>query len=175
MASELGIDKMLCCAGWGDLDEDVEEAWKRSMDSLDKMLAHAHKAGVQLAFEILCPFESNLVYDLPTVARVMDTFQDNMFGLCVDTVPIRLSGATLEAFFEAFGPRICHVHLTDGRPTGHMPAGLGDHPWGTTSRSWGSTATGAISRWRSAIPPGQTARRRPRGISLNTVKKLLNA
>lgn len=174
MASELGIDKMLCCAGWGDLDEEVEEAWKRSMDSLDKMLSHAHKTGVQLAFEILCPFESNLVYDLPSVARMMNAFQDDMFGLCVDTVPIRLSGATLEAFFEAFGERICHVHLTDGKPTGHMPTGLGDHPVGHYLEALGQygyehyiTLEIGNSAWVDR--PEEATQ-----IALNTVKKLLN-
>jgi len=128
MASELEVDKMLCCAGWGDCDEDVEEGWRRSIDSLGTLLKHAERVGVTLAFEILCPFESNLVYDLPTVERMLRQFDSDRFRLCVDTVPIRLSGSTLDAFFEAFGARICHVHLTDGTPTGHLPTGLGEHP-----------------------------------------------
>ena len=130
MASELEVDKMLCCAGWGDYDDDVEESWKRSFDSLERMLEHAKRRGVQLAFEILCPSESNLVYDLDGVNRMMDHFQDDLFMLCVDTVPIRLSGSTLEEFFETFGGRICHVHMTDGTPTGHVPTGKGEHPIG---------------------------------------------
>lgn len=128
MASELEIDKMLCCAGWGDYDDDVEESWKRSFESLEKMLERAKRRGVRLAFEILCPSESNLVYDLDGVKRMMDHFRDDLFGLCVDTVPVRLSGSSLEAFFDAFGKRICHVHMTDGTPTGHLPTGKGEHP-----------------------------------------------
>jgi len=45
---------------------------------------------------------------------MMDEIQSEVFKLCVDTVPVRLGGNTLDDFFEEFGKRICHVHLTDG-------------------------------------------------------------
>lgn len=37
--AQLGVDKMLCGSGWGYYDEDREEAWKRSVDSLYQMSA----------------------------------------------------------------------------------------------------------------------------------------
>lgn len=128
MTAELGVDKMLCCAGWGNYDEDLEEAKKRSIDGLWEMIRHAEKVGIILAFEILCPFESNLVNDLPSTKCMMDEIQSEVFKLCVDTVPVRLGGNTLDDFFEEFGKRICHVHLTDGTPAGHVPCGTGNHP-----------------------------------------------
>ena len=127
MTAELGADKMLCCSGWGDYDEDREEAWKRSVESLWKMTEKARSCGIVLAFEILCPFESNLVNDLASTKRMMEEIQEDCFRLCVDTVPVRLGGNTLDEFFDIFGKRICHVHLTDGTPTGHVPCGTGDH------------------------------------------------
>lgn len=126
--AELGADKMLCCSGWGNYDEDVNEAWKRSVESLNKMTEIAQRVGVVLAFEILCPSESNLVNNFETTVRMMNEIQSDHFSLCVDTVPIRLGGNTLGDFFEEFDDRICHVHLTDGSPTGHVPFGLGEHP-----------------------------------------------
>ncbi|MDD3139731.1 MAG: sugar phosphate isomerase/epimerase [Lachnospiraceae bacterium] len=126
--AELGVDKMLCCAGWGNYDENKEEAYKRSVESLQEMTEHAERAGIVLAFEILCPYESNLVNDFTSTIRIMNEIQSQSFKLCVDTVPVRLGGNTLEEFFNEFGRRICHVHLTDGRPTGHVPCGDGDHP-----------------------------------------------
>lgn len=128
MTAELGADKMLCCAGWGNYDEDKEEAWKRSVESLQIMTESAKKSGIILAFEILCPFESNLVNDLDSTIRIMEEIQSPAFKLCVDTVPVRLGGNTLEEFFGKFGNRICHVHMTDGTPTGHVPCGTGEHP-----------------------------------------------
>lgn len=128
MTAELGADKMLCCAGWGNYDEPVTEAWKRSVDSLEIMTYRAEEAGILLAFEILCPFESNLVYDLKTTKWMMEEIKSEAFQLCVDTVPVRLGGNTLADFLKTFGERICHIHLTDGTPTGHVPYGLGNHP-----------------------------------------------
>ncbi|HIU34180.1 MAG TPA: sugar phosphate isomerase/epimerase [Candidatus Pullichristensenella excrementigallinarum] len=175
MAGELGVDKMLCCAGWGDYDEDVEEAWKRSMDSLEIMLRHAHKAGVELAFEILCPSESNLVYDLATTKRMMEHFQDDLFRLCVDTVPIRLSGSTLEEFFETFGKRICHVHLTDGTPTGHIPTGLGEHPVAHYLEVLQTYEYDRFVTLEIGNPAWLTKPHEATEISFNTIQKLLKA
>lgn len=128
--TELGVNKMLCCAGWGNYDEDKEEAWKRSVESLNEMTEHASKAGIILAFEILNPYESNLVNDFPSTVRMMKEIESDHFKLCVDTVPMRLCGHSLDDFFEEFKDRICHVHLTDGTPAGHVPAGEGEHPIG---------------------------------------------
>ncbi len=128
MTEELGADKMLCCAGWGNYDEPADLAWRRSVASLERLVRRAEQVGITLAFEILCPFESNLVYNLETTKRMMDEIDSPVFRLCVDTVPVRLGGNTLGQFFEQFKERICHVHLTDGTPAGHVPLGMGTHP-----------------------------------------------
>ena len=175
MASELEIDKMLCCAGWGDYDDDVEESWKRSFESLEKMLERAKRRGVRLAFEILCPSESNLVYDLDGVKRMMDHFRDDMFGLCVDTVPVRLSGSTLEAFFDAFGKRICHVHMTDGTPTGHLPTGKGEHPIGHYIDVLGRYEYAGWITLEIGNPAWQDRPHEATEFSFNTIKKHIQA
>ena len=128
MTAEVGADKMLCCSGWGDYDKDPEEAWKRSVESLQIMADHAEKTGIVLAFEILQAMETNLVNDLPSTKRLMSELQHPNLKLCVDTVPVMVRGNTLEEFFETFGDRICHLHLPDGTPSGHIPLGLGDTP-----------------------------------------------
>lgn len=128
ITAELGADKLLCCAGWGDYDGDIEESWKYSVDSLRIMTDHAEKAGIYLAFEILGPQESNLVHDLAGTERMMNEIQSPNFTLCVDTVPVRVENRTLEEYFERFGKRISHFHLTDGNPAGHVPCGMGEHP-----------------------------------------------
>ena len=119
---------MLCCSGWGNYDEPKEEAWKRSVEGLWSMAELAQKCGVTLAFEILQDMETNLCNDLQTTKKMMDEVQHPNFKLCVDTVPMRVKGNTLGEFFDVFGDRICHLHLTDGSPSGHVPLGLGDTP-----------------------------------------------
>ena len=126
-AAQLGADKMLCGAGWGNVDEDLDEAWKRSVESLHEMVDHARQAGIKLAFEILNHYETNLVYDLETMKRMAQEITDPVFQFCVDTVPVELDGKKLSDFFDALGERIIHIHMTDGDPMGHVPPGLGQH------------------------------------------------
>ena len=130
MTAELETDKMLCCAGWGNYDDKLEDSWERSIEGLSILLERARKVGIKLAFEILCPNESNLVYNFETTKKMMDTFSNPNFTLCLDTVPIKLSNSNLPEFFNEFKQRISHVHMTDGNPTGHIPVGLGEHPIG---------------------------------------------
>lgn len=128
ITAEVGADKMLCCAGWGEYDRSKNEAWKRSMESLGRLLEAARENGIELAFEVLNPAESNLVYNLETTKKVFDKIDDPYFGLCVDTVPVRYGNNTLQDYFDAFKDRIIHVHLTDGSPLGHVPCGTGNAP-----------------------------------------------
>lgn len=126
--AELGVSQMLCGAGWGDVDGDKEEAWNRSMDSLGQMIDHAEKVGIDLAFEILNEYESDLVHDLSGMERVARQFDSPRLKFCVDTVPVELEGRTLADYFESsLGRRISHIHMTDGAPLGHVPPGLGQH------------------------------------------------
>lgn len=97
------------------------------MDALGEMTLHAEKAGVTLAFEILQPTESNLVHDFASTKRMMEEIVHPNFQLCVDTVPVRREGKTLVDYFEAFGSRICHLHLTDGTAPSGMCLWDGKH------------------------------------------------
>lgn len=125
--AELEADKLLCCAGWGNYDEDFECAWKRAIEGLNIMTKRAEEVGIKLAFEILGPQESNLVHSFDMTKRMMGEIISPNFTLCVDTVPVKVDQRKLSEFFEVFGPRISHFHLTDGNPAGHVPCGTGCH------------------------------------------------
>lgn len=124
-AAGFGTEKMLLTPGWGNYEEPAEEAWKRSLDSTDQLIRIAEREGVTICYEILQPFESNLVTDLPSLKRVMDTFPSRNLAICVDTVPVTCNGETLAQYIQTFGERIRHIHLNDGLPSGHMAWGDG--------------------------------------------------
>ena len=124
-AAAFGAGKMLLTPGWGNFDEDAEEAWKRSLDSTYILLKKAESEGVILAYEILQPFESNLATDIASLRRVAGAFDSPYLGICVDTVPVCVAGETLQEYFDAFGRRVIHIHLNDGTPSGHMAWGDG--------------------------------------------------
>ncbi|MBC8585216.1 sugar phosphate isomerase/epimerase family protein [Youxingia wuxianensis] len=126
--AELEVERMLLTSGWGNFDETVDEAWKRSADSIREILKTAEKEGVEIAFEILLPEESNLVNNLATTQKMLAELDSPMAKCCIDTVPVCNEGKSLEEFFQVLGDKITHIHLNDGTPTGHMTWGDGEQP-----------------------------------------------
>ena len=107
--AELGVDKMLCCAGWGDYDQDREEAWKRSVESLWSMVERAKRADVTLAFEILGRFESNLVHDFDTARRMMEEMQERCIRDRSQAAPPHRQWQGISPGSAGWYVRICHV------------------------------------------------------------------
>ena len=124
-AAAFGCEQIMVTPGWGNFDEPVEEAWKRSVDSTGILLAKANEEGVRIVYEILQKSESNLVTDLPTLAKMMKNFSSPSMTCCIDTVPMCCAGETLDDYFREFGDRIRHIHLNDGSPSGHLAWGNG--------------------------------------------------
>ena len=171
--AELGVEKMLCGAGWGDYEEPYEDGWARMSDSMAQMIKVAEECDVKLAFEILQYWESNLVYDFAKTKRVFDQFDSKNFCLCVDTVPVTVEGKTLEDYFQEFGDRIIHIHLTDGNPTGHVPCGMGtgnlkQHIMTLNAHDYKGYITQEIGGMGTAKGPEEATE-----FGINTVKRLL--
>ncbi len=55
LAEVLGCDRMSVNSGWGDWDEDREEAWKRSREHLSILAEYAGEHGLVLTMESLRP------------------------------------------------------------------------------------------------------------------------
>lgn len=72
LAEVLGAPYMSINSGWGDWDEDREEAWKRSAEHLAILADYAGEHGVTLCMESLRPEESNLVVTLADARRMLD-------------------------------------------------------------------------------------------------------
>jgi len=124
-AAGFGCEKIMVTPGWGNFDEPAEDAWERSVDSVEKLLKKAEQEGVYIVYEILQRSESNLVTDLSSLKRMMDSFDSSYLTCCVDTVPMSCAGETLEDYFGEFGTKVQHIHLNDGTPAGHLAWGDG--------------------------------------------------
>ena len=70
LAEVLGCDRMSVNSGWGDWDEDREEAWKRSREHLSILAEYAGEHGLVLTMESLRPEESNLVTTVSDAKRM---------------------------------------------------------------------------------------------------------
>jgi len=125
--AELGSPIMQCNSGWGYLDEEREEAWKRSREMLSKLADVAKQEGITLALESLRPEESNLVTTVGDAKRMIEEVNHSNLKVLVDTTAMGVAGETLQDWFDAFGSDIIHTHFVDGNPYGHLIWGDGHH------------------------------------------------
>ena len=127
-AYKLGTRKVLMTSGWAYEDYDKDEAWKYSRESLFELGEYAQHLGMTIALENLQHVESNLVYSLPALKKMLSELRHPNIKAMVDTVPMHLMGETMADYLDAFGQDLVHVHLVDGAPTGHMAWGDGELP-----------------------------------------------
>ena len=125
-AGELGCKKVLVTSGTGYFDEsNREDAWKWAADGLYALGEMAADYGTVLALEVLRRDESNLVYNLPTLLRMLSELPVEGIGGMIDTIPMALAGERPAQYLEALGDRLVHVHFIDGAPRGHLAWGDG--------------------------------------------------
>lgn len=126
VAGELGTDKVLVTSGHGYFDgSNQEEAWKWSRENLASLGDLASHYGITLALEVLRHDESNLVYNLPTLKKMLDELDHPAFGGMIDTIPMALAGERPVHYLNVLGDKLVHVHFIDGAPRGHLAWGDG--------------------------------------------------
>ncbi|MFS0910825.1 sugar phosphate isomerase/epimerase family protein [Microbacterium sp. 179-I 3D2 NHS] len=128
VTAELGGEVLFLTPGRGREDEDTSEAWKRAVDGLRQVAEYASTQGVRCVVEALQRSESNLVFDLDSLARLDRDVAHPNLTIALDTVAMATAGDTVDDYYEAFGDRITHVHLVDGAPSGHRAWGDGELP-----------------------------------------------
>lgn len=127
-ALEFGTDRLFVTSGWGLLDEPREDAWKRSVDSMQILCDRAKQTGVKLVLEQLQPYESNLVTTAVDMQRLLAEVGSDALFCCVDIVAMAVAGDMLESFLIPLGNRVNHIHFADGNPSGHYVWGDGNLP-----------------------------------------------
>ncbi len=127
-AAEFACRKMLLTPGWGNLDEDRDEAMKWSLDSMGRILRRAAELNVTLALEHLSPISSNLINTAKQLRQALDHFNSPHLKAMFDTCQVCLAGEHVREYFETLGRDIVHVHIVDGTPGGHLAFGDGNIP-----------------------------------------------
>lgn len=111
---ELGCPSMSINSGWGYLDHDREEAWKRSRDMIYRLCEEAKEHHVRLTMESLKACETNLAVTLDDVKRMEQEVCHPAFFIMADTGAIVYNHERLEDWFACFGDRIDSIHFVDG-------------------------------------------------------------
>lgn len=118
----LGVPSLQLVPGTGLFDRPVEDAWKRSRDSLCQIAEYAESKGKKLTLEALQIVESNLIGDRNSLDRMLREVNSPALGAVVDTTHMEKTGESLDDYFEVLGDRIWRVHLNE---TDQLPWGLG--------------------------------------------------
>lgn len=84
-----------------------EAAWSTALGALERICAHAERAGVTAALE---PCWGTLAHDAATAQRVLDAVP---VAVAFDPSHFAVSGDDIPALVRSLGPRIAHVHLKD--------------------------------------------------------------
>lgn len=124
----LGANYYFMQMGYSMFDEDVDAAYKRSIEGMQELCEYAQKIGVKMVMEQLQKYESNLCYNTGMLKKMIDDVGCPDLTCCVDCVAMTVGGETPDDYYNAFGGEIHHVHLADGFPTGHLCPGDGENP-----------------------------------------------
>ncbi|MEH7436245.1 TIM barrel protein [Neobacillus drentensis] len=127
-AKELEAPLMLVTPGWGYENEDRLEAWKRTIDSLERLTSVVAKLDVTLAFEPLTRVESNLVHDAKSLKAILDEVGSPYLKGMIDTIPMALANEDFLDYHNLLHDDLVHIHFIDGKPEGHLVWGDGVLP-----------------------------------------------
>ena len=125
VASELESPYISMNSGWNFYNENIDEAFKRSMSNMSYLAYFAKKFDVAIVFEALQPEESNIVNSLSDLQRYIQGMgSDNVF-INIDFGAMSRANETIDDYYRIFPDSIRHCHFVDGNPTGHLSWGEG--------------------------------------------------
>jgi fructoselysine 3-epimerase len=127
LAAELGTNYMLMTAGTGPFDEETAPYWEIARESLTRLSSKANQAGVTLLLEPLQAFESNIINHSDQLKTMLQEVNSPSLKGMLDLVGMHASGEGIHDYLTNIG-EICHVHLIDGTPSGHIIPGEGQLP-----------------------------------------------
>jgi fructoselysine 3-epimerase len=125
VTAELGANMLQIVPGKGYFDEPVEDAWKRSRESLEMITKKAETLGMTVVLEALEIKESNLINNLSTLKRMLEEVGSSHLQAVIDTCSMAAAGETFSDCFRELGKDLRHIHFVD---SGHLAPGDGTLP-----------------------------------------------
>jgi protein FrlC len=131
ICAELGAQYLFLTPGRGFECESAETAWAHSIQSVNRIAAHARSLGVSCLLEPLQRLESNIVNNADELHTFWRSLDGDDIDIVLDLVAMATAGDSVGGYIERFGKRIAHVHVVDGTPAGHLAWGDGNLPLGS--------------------------------------------
>lgn len=167
ISAELGSTYLFLTPGRGFECESRETAWAHSVESVNRIAAHARSLGVSCLLEPLQRLESNIVTNANELQSFWRALDGDDVDIVLDLVAMATAGDSVIGYFEHFGNRVAHVHVVDGTPAGHLAWGdgnlpLDDHIAAISAHGFagtltfepfgnGSYALDPVSAWRQSL------------------------
>ncbi|RWD73867.1 sugar phosphate isomerase/epimerase family protein [Mesorhizobium sp.] len=130
ICATLGAPYLFLTSGRGYENEAREAGWDRAVESLGRIASYARSNGVRCLLEPLQRFETNILNNAADLRAMLDDVDAENMDVVLDTVGMAAAGDTVADYVRLFGPRLSHVQLVDGTPSGHLAWGDGTLPLG---------------------------------------------
>lgn len=128
VCAELGAQYLFLTPGRGFECESRQTAWANSIQSINRIAAHACALGVSCLLEPLQRLESNIVTNADALESFWRALDGDDIDIVLDLVAMATAEDSVGDYFARFGKRIAHVHVVDGTPAGHLAWGDGNLP-----------------------------------------------
>ncbi|MCJ8520327.1 protein FrlC [Pseudorhizobium tarimense] len=128
ICAELGATYLFLTPGRGFECESRDTAWAHSVDSINRIAAHARSLGVSCLLEPLQRLESNIATNAEELYALWRALDADDLDIVLDLVAMAAAGDSVGGYLERFGQRVAHVHVVDGTPAGHLAWGDGNLP-----------------------------------------------
>lgn len=123
----MNCPKVLVSAGCGYFNKPVEDAWKRSEESLYRLSEKAQKMGILLVLETLTPLSSNVLNTPEQQKEMISLMPSGSMKPMLDIGQMVYMDQKIERYL-AHGTELSHIHLHDSHPAVHMALGMGIFP-----------------------------------------------
>ena len=124
-ASEMEIPVCQFLAGFGCLDENDDEIWQRSADSLRKLADIAEAYGITIALET-SPKEFVITDTCKRIAEMIEKVNSPSVKGMIDSATLGFMDENIDQAVIDLGDNLRHIHIGDGIPNGHFAIGEGN-------------------------------------------------
>lgn len=127
-AAQLQAPYAQIVCGRGYFDNPEEDAWKRSVQSMARIVDKAERYGVTMVIEAASYNTTNVVYDSPRIRRMLDEISSPNLKCMLDTCAVAMAKEDIREDLALLGADMVHLHFADGTPLGHLIPGEGNLP-----------------------------------------------
>jgi fructoselysine 3-epimerase len=113
LAADLGSPYVIFPAGWVVHGTSMEEAWKRSSETLYKAARQGEKCGVTLLIEAIRKVSSNLLWTSKQALEMMEELAHPNVQLVMDTFHVWSENEDMEEVIRSYGRNLRHIHIED--------------------------------------------------------------